>query len=285
MTGLNPEVIMGRAREAASTIANQHGLTVDDAEIISFGSNIILRLRPHPVVARVSGVASYVRRNDEGLAREIDVTRHLSNADAPVVPLTRLIPPGPHRKDGLVVTFWECVEQQTPPADAFSSIDALRRCRLALADYPGTLPYLHGYAETRRLFMQLWRDSALHPSEARDIVHRVAALDHALEAMRDAATVPLHGDAHPGNVLSVRTADGDRPLWIDWEDVSTGPLEWDYACMIVGYREMEFDEAHEEALISTGGDEIDRNRLDIMIDARELQFAMWEAALTRLKSL
>lgn len=38
----------------------------------------------------------------------------------------------------------------------------------------------------------------------------------------------LHGDAHPGNLLS--TPDG--PMWTDFEDSWYGPLEWDLACLL-----------------------------------------------------
>ena len=41
------------------------------------------------------------------------------------------------------------------------------------------------------------------------------------------AFVPLHGDAHPGNLL----IGPNGPAWIDWEDVCLGPVEKDIADM------------------------------------------------------
>ncbi|HEY0803631.1 MAG TPA: phosphotransferase [Pseudonocardiaceae bacterium] len=39
--------------------------------------------------------------------------------------------------------------------------------------------------------------------------------------------VPLHGDAHPGNLL--HTPNG--PVWTDFEDAWRGPIGWDLACL------------------------------------------------------
>jgi thiamine kinase-like enzyme len=39
----------------------------------------------------------------------------------------------------------------------------------------------------------------------------------------------LHGDAHPGNLIAAR--DGGL-MWIDFEDVCLGPVEWDLATMM-----------------------------------------------------
>ena len=38
-------------------------------------------------------------------------------------------------------------------------------------------------------------------------------------------TQTLHGDAHPGNLIATRNG----LVWIDFEDVCLGPLEWDLA--------------------------------------------------------
>ena len=40
---------------------------------------------------------------------------------------------------------------------------------------------------------------------------------------------PLHGDAHPGNLIAAR---GGDLVWIDFEDVCLGPVEWDLATIM-----------------------------------------------------
>ena len=65
-------------------------------------------------------------------------------------------------------------------------------------------------------------------------------LDQAMEEIRDAPDAEnrvLHGDAHLGNVLCVCETAAYPVLWIDWDDVCVGPIEWDYACMAVNFRE------------------------------------------------
>jgi thiamine kinase-like enzyme len=40
---------------------------------------------------------------------------------------------------------------------------------------------------------------------------------------------PLHGDAHPGNLIATREG---GLVWIDFEDVCLGPAEWDLATIM-----------------------------------------------------
>ena len=40
---------------------------------------------------------------------------------------------------------------------------------------------------------------------------------------------PLHGASHPGNLVAVR---GGGIVWIDFEDVCLGPVEWDLATIM-----------------------------------------------------
>lgn len=287
MTGADfRAALTDRARRAACAVAERHGVAVETPEPISFGSNVILRLWPHNMVARVSGVAARIRPNDDAAMREIAAARFLADGGAPVVPPSSLIAPGPHREDGLIVTFWDHVGDDGTQGADMEALAALQRCHAVLADYPDALPYLHGYAEARRLFLQLWRDNALGWIGAHETVHRLAALDEALAAMRgdaDAPAIPLHGDAHLGNVLYAASRTGSGALWIDWEDVCTGPVEWDYACMIVDFRKNLKKTGRDAALIAAVTDDIDRARLDVMIEARSLQLDMWDAAVAALR--
>jgi aminoglycoside phosphotransferase (APT) family kinase protein len=45
-------------------------------------------------------------------------------------------------------------------------------------------------------------------------------------------TQPLHGDAHPGNLLMTPRG----PVWNDFEDTWRGPVEWDLACLALTHR-------------------------------------------------
>ena len=254
---------------------------------MSVGSNILLQLWPYDIVARVSGMASQILPGgeQEAAVRELDVIRFLAHAGAPVLPPCRSVDPGPHPRDGLTVTFWDRIFEEEVTDYAPRAMDALRHCHKALKSYRAPLAYLHGYAEARRVFLHLWRNEALDPEHASDVVRQLAVLDKAMDEIRYAADVQnvvLHGDAHLGNVLCVRETATHPVLWIDWDDVCIGPIEWDYACMIVEFREEPARPDREAVLRALVAGEFDPGRLDIMIDARTLQVEMWDAALATL---
>lgn len=276
--------LIERARSAALTVAERQGLAVEHAEPLSLGSNIVFQLWPYDIVARVSGVASQILPGgeEEAARRELDVVRYLANAGAPVLPLCRSVDPGPHSRDGLVVTLWDRIFEEDVVDYAPRAMEALRQCHMALKSYRAPLAYLHGYAAARRVFLHLWRTEALDPEHASDVVRRLAVLDRAMDEIRYAADVQnivLHGDAHLGNVLCVRETASNPVLWIDWDEVCVGPVEWDYACMIVEFREEPARPDREAVLRALVAGEFDPARLDIMIEARTLQIEMWDTAL------
>ena len=67
-----------------------------------------VHLAPAPVVAGIS-IWTAVLRPDitAGLARKVAGTGHLEAVGAPVVGNSRELPPGPHERDGLAMTFTE----------------------------------------------------------------------------------------------------------------------------------------------------------------------------------
>ena len=279
--------LIERGRLAALAVAEQHGLAVEDAEPLSLGSNVVLQLWPYDIVARVSGLQSQILPGGEVEAaeRELDAVRFLANAGAPVLPACQSVDPGPHRRNDLIVTFWDRVFEEDVIDYAPRAMEALQRCHAALKSYRAQLPYLRGYYEARRIFLHLWRSQALESDYASDIVRRLAVLDQAMDDIRDTPDVEntvLHGDAHLGNVLCVRETATHPVLWIDWDDVCVGPVEWDYACMIVDFREEPARPDREAVLRALVAGDFDPARLDIMIDARTLQIEMWDAALATI---
>ena len=95
----------------------------------------------------------------------------------------------------------------------------------ALRSYPGRLPVFGGH-DIR------WGLEAL--DGAGDVLSdpEVARLRAAAERLRPFMEAPghvqpLHGDAHPGNVIATR----EGLVWIDFEDACLGPVEWDLAAL------------------------------------------------------
>jgi Ser/Thr protein kinase RdoA (MazF antagonist) len=60
-----------------------------------------------------------------------------------------------------------------------------------------------------------------------DLADLVADAERVAAELATADAVPLHGDAHPGNLM--RTPNG--PVWTDFEDSWRGPVGWDLACL------------------------------------------------------
>src|SRR5262245_47996208 len=100
-----------RAVAAAQAVAREHGVACDEAVPIAAGSNVLVHLKPSPVVARVmTGTALLHADPERWLAREVAVGVFLRERTDVVVPPTDLMPPGPHERDGLWMTMWAFVE-------------------------------------------------------------------------------------------------------------------------------------------------------------------------------
>src|SRR3954454_2714113 len=97
---------------------------------------------------------------------------------------------------------------------------------------------------------------------------RFAKLYPLLQTLRSPVQ-PLHGDAHLNNVLP-------GPLWNDWEDTSLGPVGWDAACLLAGRQ----GRGRQEAAYAASRLGLDPGELELWIEARSLQIAVWRAFLS-----
>ena len=98
------------ALAAAQAVAREHGVACDDAVRIAAGSNVLVHLKPAPVVARVmTGTAVLHDDAEQWLAREVAVGAFLAERTDLVVPPTDILPPGPYEQDGLWMTLWRFV--------------------------------------------------------------------------------------------------------------------------------------------------------------------------------
>jgi hypothetical protein len=109
-----------RAVAAARTVASAYGLKLDEAVIIHSRSNVLVHLRPAPVVARVmTGTVALHDDPLKWLEREISVLEFLAPSGLAVSP-GRLIAPGPHCHDGLWMTFTEWIPEVEPAPEVQS---------------------------------------------------------------------------------------------------------------------------------------------------------------------
>jgi hypothetical protein len=94
-----------RELAVALAIAREHGVRVDAPVVVRDVTNLLVHLAPSPVVARVARTFSAVR-GIEWMRTQVELSQFLVDAGAPVAAPSDELPPGPHVRDGLVVTFW-----------------------------------------------------------------------------------------------------------------------------------------------------------------------------------
>lgn len=263
-----------RALQAARAVVTAYDLPSEDAAVLAGGSNVLVHLKPTPVVARVMTATAILHDDLESwLTREVMVGAFLGERGLAVSP-ARLLPPGPHERDGFWMTLWDYVPHDSrgtlPGASELGR--ALARLHIALADFVGELEPLRGIQEDiERLLDELQPAPRLSSSDIellRASLHELAP--RVFDSSRPAQA--LHGDTGLSNVL--RTDQG--LLWNDLEDVCRGPVEWDVAGLVVSARfRAQSDAFIEEVLDAYGGPRVDE--LGDFIRIHELYTTVWQA--------
>ena len=219
-----------RAVEVVVAQARENGLRVEEPTVLNDLFSLMVHLKPAPVVARVATCMPRLRTPiSDWLEREIAVTTFLSEQGAPVVAPTRELPPGPHEHEGLWTSFWTYVEpdpDRAPTADDCSAM--LLDLHAVLRWYPGELPMLGADDIPRGLELLDQVGDALSEADVELLRAAAERLRPYWEAS-SGGVQPLHGDAHPGNLIATREG---GLVWIDFEDVCLGPVEWDLATMM-----------------------------------------------------
>ncbi|HEX4307933.1 MAG TPA: aminoglycoside phosphotransferase family protein [Solirubrobacterales bacterium] len=263
-----------RALAAACAVAAQRGVPCGDAEVVYSGSNVLVRLSPSPVVARVmSGTAVLHDDPKLWLSREVAVLGHLAPLGL-AVPPSSVIPPGPYRSDGVWMTFasWVEIEGRTEPDDAEALALALRRLHDALADFTGDLGGMADLQDDIERLRGELRPTAGLPAETIDSMgERLSALTE-LVFRTSLPAQPLHGDASLSNLL--RTPTGF--LWNDFEDVLRGPLHWDLAGYVMALEDRGADAAFVRRTLDAYGWG-DASDLAPFTAAHELYGEIWTA--------
>ena len=208
------------ALAAAMSTASALGLAVDDAIVLHNSNKVTVRLLPCDVVARVAPIAHQVARFEIGLAQR------LAEYESPVAALEPRAEARVYERDGFAVTLW------TYYKPAMSG-------RISPAGYANALERLH--AGMRKLDVRTPHftarvEAAQHLVESSNLTPDLADADRELlittlrsrrQAIVDRGTSEqlLHGEPHPGNVLSTKSG----LLFIDFETCCRGPVEFDLA--------------------------------------------------------
>jgi Ser/Thr protein kinase RdoA (MazF antagonist) len=210
------------AVEAARRVGTHFGYTSEQPVLIQETNNSVVWLRPHSVIAKVGKWP----QSEASLVKEHAVASALVAVAAPVAPPIAGIGPAHDGATGFTVTLWERLgtadDLHATPAGVAGS---LRQLHAGLARYRGDLPSFEAALDLAETAVR--NDRVMHalPPDDRTLLRRAFERVRAEVSARGYREQPIHGEPHEGNVLL--TERGMR--WIDLEDASVGPLEWDLA--------------------------------------------------------
>jgi hypothetical protein len=210
-----------RAMVAAMSAASSLGLTVGDAIVLQNSNKLTLRLLPCDVLARVAPVADQVAQF------EIELAQRLAESGSPVAALEPRVDPRVYERDGFAVTLWTyyvpaAPPREVPPADYAGALERLH-AGLRKLDVPA--PHFTDRVEqAQQLVASRDRTPALAEADRELLGGTLRSLRRVI-GDRGAAEQLLHGEPHPGNMLSTRNG----LLFIDLETCCRGPVEFDLA--------------------------------------------------------
>jgi thiamine kinase-like enzyme len=195
-------------------------LTVNDAVVLHDSNKLTLRLLPCDVLARVAPVAHQVAQF------EIELAQRLTASESPVAALEPRVEPRVYERDGFVVTLWTYYEPATPqevsPADYAKALERLHAGMRKL-DVP-TPHFTDRIEQAQQLVASRDRTPALVDADRELLGNTLGSLRRVISE-RGGAEQLLHGEPHPGNVLTTKNG----LLFIDLETCCRGPVEFDLA--------------------------------------------------------
>jgi Phosphotransferase enzyme family len=216
--------VTGAAVQAAAKIAAGLGVASNEPVVLADGANVIVHLRPSPVVAKVAASTAAVRADTTGwLQRELDVAQFLAAAGAPVMTPSPEMPATTYHGDGLVMSFWRYLRSSGAARPGEATIGSmLRDLHAVLRSYPGSLPVLAPLSDIPAFLAR--PQTRLRSDQSAALAQAYTRLTAEL-AQAAPPTQPLHGDAGAGNLMDADTG----WVWHDFEDTCSGPVAWDLA--------------------------------------------------------
>ena len=186
-------------------------------------TKLVLRLLPCDVVARVAPAARQVAQ------LEVELAQRLAEAGCPVAALERRVQPRVYARDGFVVTLWTYYApaplREIAPADYASALERLhaRMHTLDLLDLP-TPHFTDRVEQAQHLVANHDLTPALSDADRELLSDTLGRLRRVIGDC-GAPEQLLHGEPHPGNVLTTKNG----LLFIDLETCCRGPVEFDLA--------------------------------------------------------
>ncbi|WTG05671.1 aminoglycoside phosphotransferase family protein (plasmid) [Streptomyces sp. NBC_00012] len=208
-----------RAIAAATSVAASLDLPTNDAIVLHNSNKLALRLTPCDVFARVAPVGQEVAQF------EVDLAQRLTEVGCPVCPLEPRADPRVYTRDGFAVTLWTYYEPVTPHTSPVDYAKALEQLHAGMRKVDVPSPrFTDRITEAEEVVADPGRSPELTDADRVFLSGRLASLRRAIDD-RGAVEQLLHGEPHPGNVLSTKNG----PLFIDLETCCRGPVEFDLA--------------------------------------------------------
>jgi hypothetical protein len=211
---------VARARAAATSIAAGLDLPVDDAIVVHNSNKLALRLLPCDVFVRVA------HGGHEVAQFEVELAQRLAETESPVARLEPRVEPRVYERDGFAITLWTFYESVAPRAlSPGDYAKALERLHAGMRKLDVTTPHFTDrVAEAQQLVESRKGSPALASADRELLTETLRSLRREI-GDRGTAEQLLHGEPHPGNVLSTKS--GVR--FIDLETCCRGPVEFDLA--------------------------------------------------------
>ncbi len=243
------------AIRAATSVASALQLPVDDATVLHSSNRLVLRLTPCDMVARITPL------DHEDAQVELDRALRLAAAGCPVGAPAPHLDPTVHTTAGFAVTLWTYDETPPTPVPPVDYAGALERLHAGMREVSMATPH---FTDRIADAEQVAADRSLSPDlaeEDRVLLRRTLRSLRQRVSGHGAPEQLLHGEPHPGNLLGTENG----PLFIDFETLCRGPVE--------------FDLAHVPDAVSEHYPNVDRELVD---DCRHLVLAMVAAWRWRL---
>ena len=195
-------------------------LAVRDAIVLHNSNRLAVRLLPCDVLARVAPAAH------EAAQFEVELALRLAETDSPVGALEPRVEPRVYERNGFVVTLWTYYEpvasRQVSPADY---ANALERLHAGMRGLDIRTPHFTDRVDEAQRIVESSHPTLELADADRDLLAKTLRSRTQAIADRGAAEQILHGEPHPGNVLTTKTG----LLFIDLETCCRGPVEFDLA--------------------------------------------------------
>jgi Ser/Thr protein kinase RdoA (MazF antagonist) len=233
--------------------------------VLADGANIIVHLKPAPVVAKVAASTPVVRPDGgDWLQRELDVSAFLAGIGIAVATPSKQVPAVVQHTGGHVMSFWDYLESAGGwPPDEVTIGSMLRELHAALRSYRAEPPVLAPLGDIPAYLSR--PQTRLSPAEVSALRDAYARLTAEVTAAGGAQQV-LHGDAGAGNLMS--TSRGW--VWHDFEDTCRGPIAWDLAASTgSAFRD------GDRVLAAYGADSVDPDQLHTCEQLRRLHLTVW----------